>query len=271
VVIFGPRLGGRPPINKRGGVAFFFLAITLVSPEKMPAKYKLQDEQFFMLTYPTTPADFDGSGIIAILERLGCSYRVGRELHADGKPHFHAMCCFDEPYSDGDARRTFTVGTRVPNIRVRRTRPERGWDYVGKHAGTKEGHFIVGEKGDRPGGDGDSAERSGNDVWHEIILARTREEFFDTASRLAPRQLACSFNSLVAYADWKYRPVAEEYATPDGEMMVPDVLAEWVDQNVRGSTGEWSLARRSGELSCSLRSRGLRATVEHSYARGRLE
>jgi len=186
---------------------------------------------------PTPPADFDGAGIVAILERLGCSYRVGRELHQEGKPHFHAMCCFDEPYSDGDARRTFTVGTRVPNIRVRRTRPERGWDYVGKHAGTKEGHYIVGEKGERPGGDGDSTERPANDVWHEIILARTREEFFDIASRLAPRQLACNFNSLVAYADWKYRPGPVPYATPDGEFDVPDILSDWVDDNVRGSVG----------------------------------
>jgi len=204
----------------------------------MPAKYKLDAEQFFMLTYPTTPDDFDGSGIVAVLERLGCSFRVGRELHADGKPHFHAMCCFDEPYSDGDARRTFTVGTRVPNIRVRRTRPERGWDYVGKHAGTKEGHYIVGEKGSRPGGDSDGSERPSNDCWHEIILARTREEFFDAAARLAPRQLACSFNSLLAYADWKYRPEPEPYTTPDGEFSVPFELKDWVDDNVRGCVGE---------------------------------
>lgn len=229
--------GGR--LFKRGRCRVFFSGynISFARKIRMPAKYKLNDEQYFLLTYPTTPADFDGSGIVAILERLGCSYRVGRELHQDGKPHFHAMCCFDEPYTDGDARRTFTVGTRVPNIRVRRTRPERGWDYVGKHAGTKEGHYIVGEKGERPGGDGDGTERPANDVWHEIILARTREEFFDIASRLAPRQLACNFNSLVAYADWKYRPEPVPYATPDGEFEVPDILSDWVDENVRGSVG----------------------------------
>lgn len=108
---------------------------------------------------------------------------------------------------------------------------------MGKHAGTKEGHYIVGEKGDCPGGDGDSNDRSSNDVWHEIILARTRQEFFDIASRLAPRQLACSFNSLVAYADWKYRPEVEEYVSPPGEFVVPEELSDWVDQNVRGPIG----------------------------------
>lgn len=221
------------------GFAFFFLAITLDFARKidMPAKYKLNDEQFFMLTYPTIPDGFDTDGLINVLERLGCNYRIGRELHQDGKPHLHAMLCFDEPYTDGDARATFKIGTRVPNIRVRRVKPERGWDYVGKHAGTKEGHYIVGEKGTRPGGDEDSSERSSNDAWFEIILARTREEFFDSAARLAPRQLACNFSSLTAYADWKYRPVAEAYSNPDGEFSVPFKLKDWVDDNVRGCSG----------------------------------
>lgn len=206
----------------------------------MPAKYKLHDEQYFMLTYPTIPDGFDTDGLIALLERLGCDYRVGRELHKDGKPHLHAMLCFDEPYTDNDARATFKIGTRVPNIRVRRAKPERGWDYVGKHAGTKEGHYIVGEKGVRPGGDSDGSERPSNDAWHEIILARTREEFFDSAARLAPRQLACSFSSLTAYADWKYRPVATPWTCPDGEFSVPFELRDWVDDYVRGFEGKCS-------------------------------
>lgn len=214
----------------------------------MPGKYKLDSEQFFMLTYPTIPDGFDTAHLINVLERLGCDYRIGRELHKDGKPHVHAMLCFDEPYTDRDARRTFAVGTRVPNIRVRRTRPERGWDYVGKHAGTKEGHYIIGEKGTRPGGSEDSAERPSNDSWHEIILARTREEFFDLASRLAPRQLACNFNSLTLYADWKYRPVVEPYSSPDGEWTIPDELTDWVENNIRNPIGKCPLRSAISEL-----------------------
>jgi hypothetical protein len=231
---------------------FFFLAITLVSPEKsnMPRAYKLDNEQYFMVTWVTTPDDFPFNDIITILERLGCNYRVGRELHKDGKPHFHAMLCFDEPYTDRDARRTFCVGGRFPNIRVRRAVPSRGWDYVGKHAGTKDGHYIIGEKGERPGGDDDGSERSGNDVWHEIILARTREEFFDSAARLAPRQLACSFSQLTAYADWKYKPVEKEYESPAGDMLVPSELSEWVDANVSGQTTGECIFLRNAPLWC---------------------
>lgn len=201
----------------------------------MVRRYKIDDEQFFMLTYPTTPDDFPINDLVGILDGLGCNYRIGRELHEDGKPHFHAMVVFDNPYSDRDGRTTFCVGGRSPNIGMRRTKPERGWDYVGKHAGTKDGHYIVAEKGNRPGGDGDSNERSSNDVWHEIILARTREEFFDLASRLAPRQLACSFTQLTSYADWKYRVVETPYASPEGEFEVPIELQQWVNGNLRRS------------------------------------
>lgn len=200
----------------------------------MPAKYKLNDEHFFMLTFSTTPVDWPVDDLVSLLERLGCNYRVGRELHQDGQPHFHAMVCFETPFTDGDARATFTVGGRAPNIKVKRANPGRGWDYPGKYAGTKDGHYIVAEKGTRPGGDQDVANRPASDVWHEIISARTKEEFFDVVSRLAPRNLACNFTSLHAYAEWKYRPAVEVYTSPEGTFDVPDVLRDWVDDNLRG-------------------------------------
>nr|QTZ83226.2 MAG: replication-associated protein [Gemykolovirus] len=199
-------------------------------------KYRIDNEQYFMLTYPTTPIVWAVDDLIRCLDRLGCDYRIGRELHQDGKPHFHAMLCFADPYSDNDARKTFTVDGRVPNIRVRRSRPDRGWDYVGKHAGTKEGHYIVAESGERPMGD--SEDRPSNDVWHEIILARTREEFFDKCQTMAPRQLACSFTQLSAYADWKYAPAPVPYESPPGEFVdIPEELTQWVSENITNKIG----------------------------------
>lgn len=204
----------------------------------MPAKYKLEHEQFFMVTFVRTPDDWPVLDLVAILDRLGCDYRVGRELHADGKPHFHAMCVFDEPYTDNDARKTFSVGGRSPNIRVRRSRPDRGWNYVGKHAGTKEGHEIVAERGECPMGD--EEDRPTNDVWHEIILARTREEFFEKCQTMAPRQLACSFTQLCSYADWKYAKPKEVYQPPAGEFVdVPQELTDWVERNLTRPHGRY--------------------------------
>uniref|UniRef100_A0AAU6S5B5 Replication associated protein n=2 Tax=unclassified Gemykolovirus TaxID=2763233 RepID=A0AAU6S5B5_9VIRU len=200
----------------------------------MPRKFKITEEQFFMLTYPKTPTGWTCDNLVTTLDGLGCDYRIGRELHQDGSPHYHAMLVFAEPYSDDDARITFTCDGRTPNIKMRRAKPQNGWDYVGKHAGTKEGHEIVAERGMRPGGEDDGTERPSNDVWHEIILARTREEFFDSAARLAPRQLACSFSQLTAYADWKYRVAEKLYETPVGNFEVPIELQRWANENLEG-------------------------------------
>lgn len=201
----------------------------------MPRKFKITEEQYFMLTYPKTPTGWTCDNLVTTLDGLGCDYRIGRELHQDGSPHYHAMLVFAEPYSDDDARITFTCDGRTPNIKMRRAKPQNGWDYVGKHAGTKEGHEIVAERGMRPGGEDDGTERPSNDVWHEIILARTREEFFDSAARLAPRQLACSFSQLTAYADWKYRVAEKLYETPVGNFEVPIELQRWANENLECS------------------------------------
>lgn len=203
----------------------------------MPQAYKIKDEQYFMLTYPTTPDGWPVNDLIGVLDRLGCDYRIGRELHQDGKPHFHAMVIFNEPYNDESPRSTFKIGGRAPNIRMRRANPERGWDYVGKHAGTQDGHYIVAEKGTRPGGEGAGSTRSANDVWAEIILARTEEEFFSNTARLAPKQLACSYPSLRSYANWKYAKEAENYTGPDGEWSVPFDLQDWAAENIGESIG----------------------------------
>lgn len=200
-------------------------------------EYHIDNEQFFMLTYPTTPNGWPVDDLVSLLERLGCDYRIGHELHQDGKPHFHAMVVFDDPYDDRAARATFTIGGRAPSFRMRRANPAGGWDYVGKHAGTKDGHYIVAEKGTRPGGEDAGVSRSTNDVWHEIILARTETEFFELAARLAPKQLACSFTQLKGYAAWKYKTADEMYSNPIGEWSVPFELQDWARENIGMQAG----------------------------------
>lgn len=201
------------------------------------SQYVINDEQYFMLTYPTTPDGWPVNDLVGVLDRLGCDYRIGRELHQDGKPHFHAMVCFNEPYNDKTARTTFKIGGRAPNIKMRRANPERGWDYVGKHAGTKDGHYIVAEKGGRPGGDAVVSERSSADIWAEIRLARTKEEFLELVGKLAPKQLICGWINVRAYAKDRYGEpsLVEEYeGAPPGMWSVPFELQEYADNWLGG-------------------------------------
>jgi len=204
----------------------------------MPRKFKLDAVEYALLTYPTVPVDFDPHGIIAAATNVGAVYRLGRELHADGKPHFHCYLQWAEPYTDDDAGATFTVAGRRPNIKRFSANPGRRWDYVGKFAGQKEGHYIVGDQCDRPGGDSEGSERSSLDIWSEIMSVGTKEEFFDKLAALAPRQLGCNFGSLKLYAEWKYDREAAPaaYASPEGNWSVPWVLQEWADKWI---SGDW--------------------------------
>jgi len=124
------------------------------------------------------------------------------------------------------------LGGRRPNIKRFSANPGRRWDYVGKHAGKKEGHFIVGDQCERPS-EGDLDTRSQSDIWSEIIGSTTKEEFWSRLTTLAPKQLGCNFGSLKLYVDWKYKPDQEVYETPRGEFDVPAVLEHWADLYIR--------------------------------------
>lgn len=200
----------------------------------MVRKFKLDNVNYVLLTYSDCPNDFDPQLIVDAVVGTGAVYRLGRELHQNGKPHYHCFVQWDEGYSCPDAAAVFNVGGRKANIKRFSANPGRRWDYVGKYANQKEGHYIIGDQCPRPGGDKDDSERTQSDIWSEIINAPTESEFFEKLAALAPKQLGCSFNSLKCYADWKYRPEAQEYVTPAGRFEVPLELADWADDNARG-------------------------------------
>lgn len=162
---------------------------------------------------------------------------IGREDHADGGTHLHCFVDFNREFSSRDPRFADVEGFH-PNVLPGRKTPEKMWDYA-----TKDGDVVAGGL-ERPDGSGVPRSR---DVWHDIILAESRAEFFELCAELAPRALACSYNSLRAYADWKYRPVRLPYSTPSGVRIDTTGVGElddWVRENLVGH-------QSGGELSCS--------------------
>lgn len=190
-------------------------------------KFKLDGVEYVLLTYSDCPNDFNPQCIIDAVTGAGAVYRLGRELHQNGKPHYHCFVQWPEPFSHPDAGELFRVGGRRANIKRFSANPGRRWDYVGKYAGHKEGHYIIGDQCDRPGGDKDDSERTQLDIWSEIINATSETEFFEKLAALAPKQLGCNFGSLKLYADWKYRPELAEYVGPEGTFDIPDELEAW--------------------------------------------
>lgn len=200
-------------------------------PFRFAAKYGL-------LTYSALGEDSSAVGelawkIVRTLGERGAECIVGREHHRDGGLHLHAFFMFGRKFESRDVR-VFDVDGHHPNIVRGYSSPRAGYDYA-----IKEGDVVAGgleQPDDRRGA---TMDRDGG-VWAEILLAETREEFFETCARLAPRALLCSFTSLSCYADWKYRPIPEPYRSPEGLQFVTDgfpELAQFVERMHGGCRG----------------------------------
>lgn len=189
--------------------------------------------RYVLLTYAQSDG-LDPFRIVEHLSSMGAECIVAREAHADGGTHLHAFVDFGRKFR---SRRhdIYDVDGFHPNISPSLGNPEKGYDYA-----CKDGEIVAGGL-ERPQ---PSAKPDARDIYAEICMAPTREEFFEAARTLAPRLLLSSFTSLSAYADWNYRVDPEPYR-PNPEH-VSDLsgfpqLSEWA-----GTYIDWD-ASVSGE------------------------
>ena len=192
-------------------------------PFRFQAKYGL-------LTYAQC-GDLDPFAVVEHLGRLGAECIIGRETHEDGGLHLHAFFMFERKFESRNER-VFDVDGRHPNIVRGYRTPELGYDYA-----TKDGDIVGGGLA-RPTSDPVSEASS---KWATIILQPSREEFYEAVARLDPRSLCVNFNSLRAYADWKYRDSVEPYSTPPGlsfETSNFPELSRWVEENLVGQSSK---------------------------------
>lgn len=200
----------------------------------MPS-FVLKDAKYVLLTYPQVPeteADAFPDLLTSVLSSgpILAEFTAARELHADGGIHFHAFVDFGRKFSTRNVR-LFDVGGRHPNIeRVGRT-PRRVYDYV-----IKDGDVVAGSC-EAPDASGDSQQGESQADWSGIVLAETRDEFFEAVERYYPRALVLSFISIARYADWRYKLVPEPYQHPEHWTFNLDrypVLLDWIDESLRG-------------------------------------
>ena len=158
------------------------------------------NRRYALLTYAQC-GDLDPHEVVCHLAELRAECIIANEKHADGGTHLHAFVDFGRKFRTRRAD-VFDVGNHHPNISPSYGTPEKGYDYA-----IKDGD-VVGGGLERPCGA--SVSKDG-DVWAQIVLAESRDEFFALLHSLAPRALLCSFPSLVKYADWKYRVDPEPY------------------------------------------------------------
>lgn len=194
-----------------------------------------------LLTYPQC-GDLDPAEVVRHIEATGGECIIGREPHADGGIHLHCFVQWEHEFYTTDARR-LDVGGCHPNFRKMYRTPEKGYDYA-----IKTGD-VVGGTLERPSG---TVAAKAKSPWPEIILAETRDEFFDLCARLDPRSLCTGFMGLSKYADWKYRVERGPYSTPRGVSIVADsvpALGDWVRENLGGDrTSKCSFGRGIPDL-----------------------
>jgi len=190
----------------------------------MPFRFQAR---YGLLTYPQS-GDLTGEQIVIHLGSLGAECIVGRESHVDGGIHLHAFFMFERKFQSRNER-IFDVDGHHPNIVAGYQTPEKGYRYA-----TKDGDIVAGGLLES-----DLRERISetSSKWADIVMAESRDEFFDLVAKLDPRSLCTNFSSLRAYADWRYRPVKEPYVTPDGLAFdtgeYPE-LDEWVRESLGG-------------------------------------
>ncbi|ANN22659.1 replication initiation associated protein [Gemycircularvirus HV-GcV2] len=163
-----------------------------------------------------------------MLGELGAECIVGRESHADGGLHLHAFFMFERKFESRDVR-VFDVDGLHPNIVRGYTTPRKGADYAIKDGDVVAGGLDISQLG--------APVSHTSAVWATIIMASTREEFFEACATLAPRSLVCSFTSLKCYADWKYRPEPVPYEHPSGlsfDTTAYPELDAWVSHALEG-------------------------------------
>lgn len=200
-------------------------------PFRFAAKYGL-------LTYAQC-GDLDPWKVSNHLSGLGAECIVGRESHADGGIHLHVFFMFNKIFQSRNER-IFDVDGRHPNIEKGRGTPEIGWDYA-----TKDGDICAGGLERPPDSPASKKEQELADV-AALHDCQTKDEFYEAARQVYGRRFFTSFTSLRTYADWKFRPVKEEYVhPPDITFDVDDIvgtntdafLADWWETNVRNFNG----------------------------------
>lgn len=191
------------------------------------------DAKYGLLTYAQS-GGLSPDHVVEHLGRMGAECIVGRERHADGGTHLHAFFMFERKFSSRNVR-VFDVDGCHPNVVRGYGTPELGYDYA-----TKDGDVVAGGLL-RDDCIGPGTVRGSSHKWHDIVLATSRDEFFALCAELEPRALCCSFNSLKAYADWRFRPSPVPYEHPSELEFDEDAtreLRDWFQVNVAGGRNQ---------------------------------
>lgn len=143
--------------------------------------------------------------------------RVGRESHQDGGIHFHVFGKWSQKIDTIDPR-YFDYRGIHPNVQSARKESD-VYTYCGKDGDTLD--FGIPPKIKR--------------TWTDVINdSTTKEEFMKGALDLSSRDYVLNHERLEYFAAKHFKPEVKEYVDPyNGQFNIPDILDQWVSENLQ--------------------------------------
>jgi len=155
--------------------------------------------------------------LLALRDIQPICLRVGREHHADGGTHYHAYGKWSVKFNTVDPR-FFDFHDIHPNIQSARNESQ-VWAYCGKDGDVVD--FGIPPKCKRTYGD-------------IIKEATTEAEFFEQCASTFPRDFVLNHERLEYFARKKFKRENPPYVDPyNGQFNIPDILDQWVANNLQ--------------------------------------
>lgn len=193
-----------------------------------------------LLTVAKAGESWSHQSLVDCLSELGAKFRLGRELHKDGTPHYHCYVDFGRNYQfegshrfcfgpSGNSKRGTCSGTGHIHIRVVWKTPHHVWDYPGKDGPES---ILVDTTDGRPV---PSAAKDNRITEGKYCFdAESRSEFLARVQEVDPWTFIKSFSNVVATGKHLY---------PDPSPPKPEPIAGLVFRwKSFPATTEWILA-----------------------------
>lgn len=144
------------------------------------------------------------------------SFRLARELHEDGTPHFHALVIWPTKKRSRDARWLDCAGQH-PNIQPVRNH-QASFDYV-----SKDGAYM--DKG--------SVEPSPttSDRWKSALEAHSPNTFEERIKEASARDYIVNYERIITFRDVRFKQRSRPYVSnPDWTFETVPALRDWEAQ-----------------------------------------
>lgn len=179
--------------------------------------------KYVYLTYPQFPNFSKFRLLIELCDKVPAvisNFIICKEQHKDEGDHYHALLEFDRKYRSRSST-VFDIQGHHPNIQSPRD-IYRVADYI-----RKDGDSICSEETFAIKASSSKTDKS--ELWKSAIAtASNTQSCLDAIGEVSPRGLCKAFNSIKAFAEWKFKEITEDYTSPFTDFIIGEDIQSWL-------------------------------------------